>query len=63
MSCEYGGCELQAEGWLSVQWSVVDFLRWDMCHDHLWQTRDEYEGSTRDGHDLVVLDVHYYETP
>lgn len=32
--CEYEGCPREAEGWVEAQWTLVDFMRIEVCFEH-----------------------------
>lgn len=58
-TCEYEGCPLPAEGWVEAQWSVVDFVRYDMCHDHLWEAY-EILSTQKVEDNFCICGVRYY---
>lgn len=34
-TCEMDGCTAKAVGYVEAQWSIVDFVRYETCADHM----------------------------
>lgn len=60
-TCEFEGCPEPAEGWVEAQWSLFDFVRYDMCNDHLWEVYEDLAERRVDGQLVFEVGVRYYE--
>lgn len=59
--CEYEGCPRDAIGYVEAQWSIFDFLRYEMCFEHLFEAQaDLAQREVEDcGHSYTA--VRFYE--
>lgn len=47
--CEWEDCQEFAQGYVEAQWSIADFVRYEMCIKHMFVGRDELSRRTVDG--------------
>ena len=58
--CEYEDCEMSAVGWVEAQWTIVDFVRYEGCFDHLVDMRASLHGRRVEGYSPDIH-VHFYD--
>jgi hypothetical protein len=58
--CEWEDCAEYAQGYVEAQWSIADFVRYEMCIRHMIEGRDELSKRMVDGMPAVTRSQLYW---
>ncbi len=62
-ACETSGCNHAAEAHVFGQWTIADFMSWEVCGNHVEECVQWMRAITVDGNPILELWVHYYDGP
>lgn len=57
--CEYPDCQQSAVGYVEAQWTLADFVRYEMCGEHLVVAAEQLRQQTVEGERCWPA-VHWY---